>query len=277
MARARWATREVTNVAGPVTMPPDAAEKAAEKAKTTDYYENLTDEERAEEGLPAREAPKGDPEPAAKPDPEPEPEPDAGEPEPDEDGATGRLFEEIAAMREGLSAALGKPDSAPRTEKEDPLLSAALEHDDPVVRGMAERLQSAEKRLEATETDARNERIARQFAQDTADFDAVKASYVIGGKPMTDAQVEAVENYMLKNPEVGSRLTIEQATRVVFPDAAKVGRKAAPAKEDGSKAATIVDEGSAGGASAGPWKPRPNETIESAVAEAGRRLFNVKR
>lgn len=266
-------------MAGPVMMPPDAAEKAAEKAKTTDYYDNLTDAERAEEGLPPRETPNGKPEPAAKPDPDPEPEP---EPEPDEveaveDEAGGRLFEEIASLREELTAAVGKTDPGPKVEEEDPLMVAALEHDDPVTRGLAERLQAAEKRLEAREAEARAERVSRQFAKDTADFDAVKASYTIGGKSMTKAQVEAVEDYMLNDKEAGRVLTIAEATLRVFPDAVKVGRKAAPAKENGSKAATIVDEGSAGGASVGPWKPRPNETMESAVAEAGRRLFNAKR
>ena len=264
-------------------MPADAAEKSEEKAKQTDYYAELTDEERAAEGLPPRETAKADPAPGDKPEPKPEVEAEPEGGEEDEDAAE-RLFEEIADLRKEISASLGKAEPAPKKKEEDYLLEAALDHNDPVVRGLAERLQAAEKRLGDTESEMRGERIGRQLAKDEADFDAVQSSYAIGGKAMTDAQIEAVEDYVLKNPEVGSRLSIEQITRVVFPDAVKVGPKSPPAKGPGTRAngegspvATIVDEGSAGGAPAGPWKPRPNESVESAVQEAGRRLFGVKR
>lgn len=260
----------------------EAMAKAEEKAKTVDYYADLTDEERAEEGLPPREPSKTAPEtaPGDKPASEPKPEEtEVEEAEPLDDDATERLFEEIAGLREDLGTALSAAEPEAEKKDKDPLLEAALEHEDPVIRGLAERLQEAEKRLGTREAEAREDRVGRQLAKDTADFDAVQNSYTIGGKPMSDAQVEAVEDYILKNPEVGSRLSIEQVTRVVYPDAVKVGPKSPSAKGPGdslngkgSPVATIVDEGSAGGAPAGPWKPRANETIESAVQEAGRRL-----
>ena len=68
-----------------------------------------------------------------------------------------------------------------------------------------------------------SEEIAELREQVDADFGAVKKSYTIGGKPMTDAHVEAIRNCILENPEVGSRLSIEQVARVVFPDAVKKG------------------------------------------------------
>ena len=121
--------------------------------------------------------------------------------------------------------------------------------------------------------------MGRQLAKDDADFDALRQNYSVGGKPLGDAHVDAIEDFILKNPEVGSRLSIEQIARVVFPDAVKVGPKSSPARgpDDssngkGSQVATIVDEGSPGGAPAGPWKPRPNESDESAVQEAGKRF-----
>src|SRR3990170_2074329 len=254
--------------------PDDAAAKAEEKAKSTDFYANLTDDERAEEGLPPREAPKEAPKPAE----ERRPEPEGGD---DEEAAEAAdlLLDEIAGLREDIHSALGEPRSGGPVEEGDELLAAALEHEDPVIRGLAERLQDTQKRLAATEADSREERAQRQLAKDSADFDAVKENYAIEGKPMTDAQIEQVEDYILKNPEVGRRLSIEQLTRVVFPGAARVGSRPAATKGPGDSAnvkgspvATIVDEGSSGGVPEGTWKPRPNETVESAVEEAGRRL-----
>jgi hypothetical protein len=246
-------------------LPADAAAVAEEKAKTTDFYADLTDEERAEEGLPPREAA-----PATDPDPDPDP-----EPEPDDD-ATGRLFDEIAGLRDELAAAVGKPE--PKTEAQgDILLEAALDHDDPVVRGLAERLQKNEARLDAREVEARAERVTRQMAKDDSDFKAVQDSYQIGGKPMTDAHVDQVEKYLLNNKEVARHLSIEEATRRVFPQAERVGKPSSPERRpkaaggDGATA-TIVDSGSSGGAPAGSWQPRPNETIESAVEAFGRRV-----
>lgn len=281
-----------------LTIPADAFAKADEKAKTVDHYADLSDEERAEEGLPPRETAKEPAKEAAKPDPEkqaetakPEPEPekksepegdDEGENEEDVDGT--RLFEEIAGLREDIAASLGKPEPAATKKNEDPLLKAALEHDDEVVRGLAERLQKAEQRLEAREIEARESRIAAQTAKDDAEFDAVQSTYLIDGKPMTDEHVERVEKYILKNPDVGRSLSIEQLTRVVFPTATRAPKKPAPAKGpadspngDGSPVATIVDQGAgSGGTTGGAFKPRPNETIESAIAEAGKR-FGWKR
>jgi len=264
-------------------IPPDAMDKANEKVKTVDYYADLTDEERAAEGLPPRE-PAKEPAPAEKP-PDEKPTEEEEETTAEDDDATLRLFEEVASLRKDLSDALEASETPPAAaKKEDLVLKAALEHEDPVVRELAGRLRDAEKRQEALETDARAERIGRQRAKDEADFTAVQATHTIGGKPMTDEQVEMVEDYIVANPEVGSRLTIEQVTRVVFPNAVKIGPKAPPASAGpgdsrngkGSPVATIVDEGSAGGATAGPWKPRPNESVESAVEAAAKR-FGWKR
>jgi len=263
-------------------IPPDAMDKANEKVKTTDYYADLTDEERLAEGLPPRE-PAKEPAPAEKP-PEEKPVEEEEETPPEDDDATLRLFEEVASLRKDLGLSPEASEASPaEAKKDDEALKAMLEHEDPAIRYLAERLRDAEKRQEALETDARAERIGRQRAKDEADFTAVQATHTIGGKPMTDEQVEMVEDYIVANPEVGSRLTIEQITRVVFPNAVKVGPKTPPARGPGdsrngkdSPVATIVDEGSAGGAPAGPWKPRPNESVESAVEAAAKR-FGWKR
>lgn len=267
-------------------LPADAGAKAEEKAKTVDHYADLTDEERAEEGLPPREPAKPESEPGKEaplaPAKTPEAEP---EPTPEDDAAIEALFEEVASLREDIGAALGKPEPAPET-KEDALIKAAMEHDDPVVRGLAERLQQAEARLTETQNVARQERVERQLTRDDADFDAVQQSYLVAGQPMTDAQVEQVEDYILRNPEVGRRLSIEQVARVVFPDAVKRSATSPPAKggpgdastRNSPAVATIVDAGSTvGGGAPEKWKPRPNETIESAITEAGKRLFKVTR
>jgi len=100
----------------------------------------------------------------------------------------------------------------------------------------------------------------------------VQASYLIGGKPMTDAHCVKIEDYILDNPEVGRRLSIEQITRVVYPDAVRVTAKSPPAKGPGDAAngagepvATIVDRGGSTVATPGGFKPRPNESIQSAI------------
>jgi hypothetical protein len=270
-------------VTGPM-IPADAMEKATEKG--SDYYAGLTDEERAGEGLPPRETPKGNAAPGDKANPVPEPSIEEENEEEEEsieeqDAATDRLFAEIVGLREDVTAAIGKADAPTSKKEEDALLAAALEHDDPVVRGLAERLQAAEEGLAETRADAQAERIGRQVVKDNADFKEVRASYVIDGKPMTLAQRDAVEEYILENPEVGSRVTIEQATRLVFPNAMKVDSPPSAKRPGGTNGrggpvATIVDEASAGGTPAGPWKPRPNESVESAVQEAGRRLGWVR-
>lgn len=263
-----------------MSIPADAFDKSEAKVKAgTDYYAELTDEERVEEGLPPREEPK--PEAKVEPEPEKKPEPVKAEPVADdeepEDDDIEAVFAEVAALREDLAAALGKPEPAKETPEEDPLIKAGLEHDDEVVQGLTKRLQQAEARLEATEKDAQAQRDSAQRAQDDKDFAAVQETYTIGGKPMTDAHVEKVERYILQNPEVGTRLSIEALTRVVFPDAVKSGKQASPAKgpddlepEKGPKVATIIDAGAgAGGGSKQPttFKPRPNETIESAMKQ----------
>lgn len=265
----------------PVTIPADAFEKAEEKGKTVDFYAELTDEERIEEELPPREAVKSEPEPGKKPEPEPASETE-DEPEPESDTAIESLFDEVARLREDIASAIGKPEPAPAA-KEDELLQAAREHDDPVVSGMVERVEELTKQLAELQGATRVERIARQQAKDDADFEAVQKAYNIGGKPMTERHIEQVEDYILQHPDVGSRLSIEQITRVLFQDAVRVGAKPPPAKGPGDAAngdgpivATIVDSGSPGGAAPERFKPRANETIESAISEAGKR-FGWKR
>lgn len=269
----------------PISIPADAFEKA--DAKGADFYAELTDEERIEEGLPPRDPEKE----AEKPELEPKVD-EADEDAANDDGTNDevedeaysqRLFDEIAGLREDLGASLGKSESAPKPKAEDPLLAAALEHEDEVVRGIAERLQQAEQRLEARENEARESRIVNQIAKDDAEFDAVQGAYLIDGKPMSDKQVATVENFILKNPDAGRSLSIEQLTRAVFPTAARRPRTPSangPGVQNGngSPVATIVETGSSGGAPSGggAWKPRPNETIESAIADAGRR-FGWKR
>jgi len=258
----------------PVTIPADAMDKANEKVKTVDYYADLTDEERAEEDLPPRETPKAD----APPDDKPvvaKPAAAVDDEEPEGDDALEGLFASIADLKETIDDRLGKPTPA-KTEKEvDARLKAALESDDEETRYFAEQLQATNERIERIETAAQAERIARQTAKDDADFDAVQDSYLIGGKPMTDDQVDQVGKFIEANPEVGARLSIAQLTRVVFPDAVKAPKSppakgpgdAKPVNGDGHPVATIVDAGATGGGGPTRFTPRANETIDSAVSQ----------
>jgi len=270
--------------------PADALAKAEEKVSGgTDYYADLTDEERVEEGLPPREGAKpAEEKPAveAKPEAEkPKADPDPDDDPDDDDARDERLFNEILGLRKDLSEALEKPE--PKTEaKKDELIEAALKHEDPVVRGLAERLQEAEKRETVRAEREQRAAVKAQIEQDDLDFKKVMSSYLIAGKPMTQEHREAVEDYFTEHPELAPVLTIEEATRRVFPDAVKSGAKPSPAKGPGGSSngksapvATIVDEGSAGGAPTGnkKWEPRPNETVESALRVAGERLLGVKR
>ena len=261
----------------PISIPRDEAAAAA--AGTRDFYADLTDEEREEEGLPPRENPgngkAGDGEGEGGQEGvegEDIPEGDEEDEGPAED-ASGRLFEEIGGLREDLNTLLGRDETTKNRSEDSELIEAALEHDDPVVRGMAKQLVEAQKALAEVQADAQNQRVARQIAQDAADFDAVVKSHTIAGVPMTDAHVGAIEKYILANPEIGKRLSIEELTRVVFPGAVKAFRGTSRAStKAGSKVATVVTEGGTGGAPARPWKPRTNETIESAVQAAASRF-----
>lgn len=276
------------------TLPADALEKADAKVKAgVDHYADLTDEERTEEDLPPREPAKGEePKPPAepaktepdKPAAEPEKKPAAKEPEPEDeiDPAVAALFEEIASLREDITSSLGEPEPA-KVGKEDPLIAAAKEHEDPVVRGLAERLEKAEQALAQEQKSTRTDRIEKQLEKDNAERAEVQSHYVIAGKPMTDEQMEQVEDFEIKNPELARRLSVAQITRVVFPDAMRAAEPTKPdpapaikpgkAGDDGSPAATIVDTGVSGPGPAQPWKPGPNETIESAMDAAKRRFY----
>lgn len=277
--------------AAPFTLPPDAFEKSAAKAAGLDHYADLSDEEREEEGLPAREKPKPtEAPPAEKPEPAVEP---AAEPTDDDEDEGPELspdqqalFDEIASLREDLTNAMGnrEPAADPKRPKEDPLLAAARDHDDPVVKGLAERLERAEKELEEQRSENRKTRVAEQRKVDNAEWDDVAATYQVDGKPITQRQLDAVEDWMLdaKNREVARRLSIEDCVRIVHKTSTKVGKASSPAPPkktkaeqaaEGAPTATIVDEAAGGGAPTGaePFKPRKNESIESAVAEFGRR------
>lgn len=265
-------------------MIPEGAFQASEEAsKTRDYYSNLSDEEREAEGLPARERPADPPPPEPEPaDTDPDEDDDQDEEVP-EDSATAALFDEISSLRQDLG--LGEPGEKPEAS-EDALVQAARDHEDPVVRGMAKRMEEAEAELASLRAAARDQVIGQQLAQDDADFDAVQAGYLIGGKPMTDKHVQMVENYLLRNKQVAMHLSIEEATRRVFPNAERAGTRTSPNGRPvnsgrtagaGEPTATIVDVGTSGGAPEGPWKPRMGESVESAVAAAGARLFGVKR
>lgn len=270
-------------------IPEEAAAKLTQPA-TKDWYADLTDEERKEEGLPPREPAKAEtpadtptpetPEETPQPTPgkEPEPEGDEEEETTETDDAVDRLFEEIEGLRGDLTAALGPKQEPPRTEQErDELMEAALDHDDPVVRVLAQRLQAAEAR-EAKRVEAeRAEYVDRLEAEVDAEINAAKAVLVIDGKPMDEKQVARVALYMKENPEYGRVATFEEAARRVFPNVEKVAKPSPARSPDGKFApgkqpavATVVTEGSPGVGSSEPFKPRPNETIESAVEAFGR-------
>lgn len=261
-------------------IPADAMDKAEEKVKAgLDFYTELTDEEREEEGLPPREKPAETPPVETPPATEPEPKPDADEDEPETEptDAAERLFAEIAELGAKIDAALG--EKPPKTEqKRDERLEALLEHEDEDVRYLAEQMIQTKKDLAGIQDAERERIIGAQRVKDDADFAAVMKTYEIDGKPMSKEHRERVEDYMYDNPEAGVVLTIEEATLRVFPKAVRIGPKSPPATGpgDSSKAgkrpavATIVDQGSTGGAPQGKWEPRPNETIESAVAAFGK-------
>lgn len=276
----------------PFQFPEGALEASAEKAAGKDFYSDLSDEERAEEGLPP---PPGKPGEGGEEDAGEGGDEDKGEVEegaeaddeedddsPPAEDATGNLLEEIESLYSDLNERVGNLEKPETREEADELIEAALEHDDPIVRGMAERLQKSEQALADIQADAKQQRVARQIAQDKADFDAVKSTHTIAGRPMTDAHVEAIEDWMYEHQAAMKELSIEQITRVVFPDAVKTSERAAPrskngaAERGGAPTATVVTEGGTGGAPSGPWTPRANETIESAVEAAANR-FGWKR
>jgi hypothetical protein len=266
-------------------LPADVLEKSAEKAKTADYYDDLTDEERAEEGLPPRpeKAPAAEPAKPAAPAAEPAAKPDepADEPEVEDNEAIDELFNEIAGLREDIGAALGTPEPAPEG-KEDPLLAAAREHDDPVLKAMAARVEELTQQVTDLREHQRIDYVERQGQKDDADFNTVRAQYVIDGKPLTVAHRDQIEDWIMKHPEAGSRLSWPELVRVVHPEAVRATRRAAKPPTDaaepvnGSPVATIVDQGATASAAGSTWKPGPNETMETAIAEAGKR-FGWKR
>jgi hypothetical protein len=270
----------------PFTFPKGAAEELAQKAENRDYYSDLSDEEREAEGLPVREKPgnedeKGQDRSASEEEGEQdevgEEEEQEGESEESPDD-TENLFAEIEGLQE-LSGLLGQ--EAPESNTEiDELIEAGLQHDDPIIRALAQKSVDLKKKTDGLVANAENLVVAHQLAKDAAEFDAVKKSYTIAGAPMTDAQISQVEKYIIDHPAVGRELTIEQLTRIVFPDAVKAGRQSRVAvgaeEKPGGKAARIIAEGGTGGAPAEPFQPRNNETIESAVEAAARR-FGWKR
>lgn len=270
-------------------IPADAMAKADEAVKAgRDYYKDLTDEERVEEGLPSLEGVKA-------PDPEPERQEPADAPEEDEDEGEEdgddeiedvgeRLLAEIADLKKSLVEATSEAEAPKGAKAEERFLDEALQHEDPAVRALAAELQEAKQALQALHAIEEARRVEQQMERDSAEFDAVRESYRIADKPLTDKHIEKIENYILKNPEVGRLLTIEEVARRVLPTAVKVGPKPSPAKGPGGSphrgqpVATIVDEGSgSGGAPPAKWQPKAGDTVESAVTAAGMALFGVRR
>ena len=273
---------------GPITITEADADKAF--STTKDFYGDLSDAEREEEGIPPApsgrpEEPSADPEPAVAPEPgdapqsEPKPTP---EPESDDDSAEAAraLLDEIAALREDLAASLERP-RAEAAPARDELMEAAAEDDNPVVQGLAKRLQESEAKLASTEKLIREQIVARQEEHDERAYSAVMKVYTIDGQTMTSDHVDQIDQWFIDNPDIARRVSIEQATRIVFPGASRLGTKPSPTavpKKNGTRpvgdappVATIVDRGaSSGGPPAGKFKPRPNESIESAVQEFGR-------
>jgi hypothetical protein len=262
------------------TIPQEAADVLTKPAR--DFYSDLTDEERAEEGIPPRVPEKAAPAPGETPAPEveketPEP-PDEKEVE-EEDGAskdddaTGKLFEEIESLREDINARLPKSQQVTDEPAEkDELMEALLEHEDPAIRGMAKRLQAAESELAANRAERAEAILEHLETEVDAEIEAAKAVLTIGGKPMDEDHVAKVAEYMEKNP-AGKYLTFKEATARVFPNVVET-RKPSPARRPDGKfapakepaVATIVTEGgSGGGGAAKPFEPRHNETIDSAI------------
>jgi hypothetical protein len=268
-------------------IPADAMAKADEAVKNgRDFYKDLNDEERAEEDLPPLEGAKAS-------DPEPERQEPADVPEEDDDEEDGdddiedvgeRLLSEIADLRKNLVEAASEAEAPKGAKAEERFLDEALQHEDPAVRALAAELQEAKQALQALHAIEAERRIGAQMERDNAEFNAVRESYTIAGKPLTDKHIEKIETYILKNPDVGRLLTIEEVARRVLPTAVKAGPKPSPAKGPGGSphrgqpVATIVDEGSgSGGAPPAKWQPKAGDTVESAVTAAGMALFGVRR
>jgi hypothetical protein len=273
-------------------IPDDAMEKVAATASTRDYYADLTDEEREEEGLPPRAAPAAAAAAteAAPTDAIPDDDDDDDDDDDGENAATtlfDQLSDEISGLKTGLAQLLEKPEPATAAQV-DRLMEAAQEHDDPVVRGLAEELAKARTRLDRVADAAMKDRMDREERVIEAEVQETRSTYLIGGKPMTEAQTDQVEAFLAHddNKELAKRLSIGEATRLLFPDAVRIGKSSSPngrpgnrsgrAAGDDTPTATIVDSGTSGGAPVGAWKPRAGETIESAVEAAGRR-FGWKR
>lgn len=281
---------------GSIDIPADALEKVAAK----DHYADLTDEERAEEELPPREtAPKeeakpADGPPADDPDDEEEGDEESGEDEVEAakpDDSVQALFDEIAALREEVAAKTDKP--APETPaQEQTFLKELLEDDDPRVRAMGEMLQKQEQRLQGMETRERKRVEAAQANIDDKEMADLRANFTIDGKPITNQQVELIQDYLLaeENKPIAPFLSFEETARRLWgrsfrevdkddeprPNGRPV-KKPATDLGRGQKTATIVDAGASGGAPTGPWKPRPGETINSALDAAGAALLGVRR
>lgn len=259
------------------TMPENAAEQMVKTAETRDYYKDLSDAEREAEGLPPRE-PVAEGEPAsadaAATTPAAAPADDGADPEGDDE--TERMFEEVARLTEEIEE---RTPAAPSAEKQDELIETLLQHEDPAMQAVVAWLKEQGEKIAEFESERKEAIVSAHQKRAAAEVAILQRTYQIGGKPITDEQVVQVGNYMKTNP-AGAFLTVEEAALRVFPGAVKVkAAQSPPAKGPGvsaqnnGKVATVVTEGASGGAPSGPWTPRPNETMDSAMEAAKARLF----
>jgi len=207
-----------------------------------------------------------DAKPEEKSEPEPEPETEPAEADEDEeyDPNEDVVVQELRGLREDLRAAAGEKPKAADAPVVDEEMQAFLEHEDPVVRALARRVQQAETKIaDANDKNARLEAAVNQQAVNR-ELEKLAGEYESAVKELglTPQQVRATEHYMLSDPEIARTRTFADAAKELFgaksapgpKPAPRSGKPAAP-REDGP-AATLVDAGgSAAPARANGAKP----------------------
>lgn len=259
------------------TMPENAVEQMVKTAETRDYYRDLSDAEREAEDLPPREPAAEGSQASAPATTTPAAAPADEGSEPEGDAETENLFDEVARLTELIDQK--GPAAEAAAEKKDELIESLRQHEDPAMQAVADRLEQQGAELSQLKADREAQITVSQIQKDNADYAAVQKSYQLDGKPLTNEQLLKVDDYLKANPEACRVLSIEEATCRVYPGAVKVkAAQSPPAKGPGVSAknngqvATIVTEGASGGAPSGPWTPRPNETMDSAMDAAKARL-----
>jgi hypothetical protein len=183
-----------------------------------------------------------------------------------------------------------KIDAQHAVEAEEPELAeevpadfqAMLDHDDPAVRDFAR----AQMERERSRTQKERELEARISSVEENDATAVAQAEIETARSkfsMSEEQVDAVTDLLCSDPALASRLSFEAGVRLLFPDlvARTMGSapqptvvKVAPGAGQ-PQAGQIITSGGTAGAVPTPWKPGPNETIESAVAAGARKLLGT--